>query len=287
MSPNRTASHEVDAPPIFKRASISSVDTSSPRATRSQKDSRDLFIPANRNESLNENDELSRQSFNPVENAKEHFNFANEIQNAADEAKGRLGLQENLYKPPPSSNSTSSLPLTTFDNGDSDSGLSSPPPETPELSPTQKNIDYVNNATLDFTEHRAARCPLCNEAIDRDFFDSSVGLKRLTVRQQEQFCRIHKKHSAEVTWEKQGYPKIDWHQLNEGLQHYYDAIDEILQGKRSSFYRNAFEDSMKSRKDRTLRKNLMEGEEVEGSSPGYYGSRGAKLMFENPTAVDQ
>ena len=197
-------------------------------------------------------------------------------------AKEKLGLSVETYKPPISPKTTSSLPSTYFDDISSNSPLSSPPPETPDTSPTQKNIDYVNNAALGLARTYLSRCPFCREEVDKAFFDECVGPERLTVRQQEIFCKAHKKYTAEAIWEKQGFPKIDWHQLDERLRNYHNDIDDILQGQRFSFYRNAFEDLVKNRKDRTIHKSLMNGHEIEEMTPGYYGSRGARIMYANP-----
>ena len=59
-------------------------------------------------------------------------------------------------------------------------------------------------------------------------------------------------------------------------------MDDILSRRKSSFYRNVFEDSLKSGKSKTIQERLIGGDEIEGMSPGYYGGRGAKLMYDPP-----
>ncbi len=194
----------------------------------------------------------------------------------------KLGIPDIQFRAPPSSKTTSSLPSTSFDDSRSSSTLSSPPPEIEiiDVSPTQKNVEYVTNAALVFAkEDSAPKCPCCNERVESLFFKEWTGGRRLTIRQQADFCKAYKKHKAENEWREQGFPHIDWHGLNERLNKFHHAIDEILQGRKSSFYRNVFEDLVKSGKDRTLRKTLMNGDELEEPTPGYYGSRGARIMY--------
>lgn len=197
-------------------------------------------------------------------------------------AAEKLGIPDIQFKPPPSSKTTSSLPSTSFDDTSDTSTLSSPPSEMEimDVSPTQKNVEYVTHAALVFAqEDSAPKCPLCNERVDSLFFEEWTGGRRLTIRQQVDFCRAYKKHMAGNEWRKQGFPDIDWQCLDERLNKYHYAIDDILQGRRFSFYRNVFEDLVKSGKDRKMRKTILNGDEFEESTPGYYGSRGARVMY--------
>lgn len=99
----------------------------------------------------------------------------------------------------------------------------------------------------------------------------------MSLRQQAQFCMSHKERSAESEWVERGYPEIDWQQLDTRIAKYYTLMDDILSQRKLSFYRNAFEDSLKSGKNRTLQECLLKGE-IDTTSPGYYGGRGAKVM---------
>lgn len=101
----------------------------------------------------------------------------------------------------------------------------------------------------------------------------------MTLRQQTQFCKAHKERSAESEWIERGYPKIDWQQLDARIADFHISMDDILSRRKSSFYRNAFEDTLKSGKNKTIQESLIGGDEIEGMSPGYYGGRGAKVMY--------
>lgn len=197
-------------------------------------------------------------------------------------AAEKLGIPDIQFKLPPSSKTTSSLPSTSLDDSSDTSTLSSPPSEMEiiDVSPTQKNVEYVTHAALVFAQEGSApKCPLCNERVDSLFFEEWTGGRRLTIRQQVDFCRAYKKHMAGNEWRKQGFPHIDWQCLDERLNKYHYAIDDILQGRRFSFYRNVFEDLVKSGKDRKLRTTILHGDGFEESTPGYYGSRGARVMY--------
>lgn len=237
-----------------------------------------------------ETNEHPEEPMDIVELAKEQFAPSTEVRNAAQLAQGKLGLLAKPYKPPPSSKTESSLPSTSMDDASSDSPLSSLSSETSEisetvdLSPTQKNIEYVKKVSLVFEKDRNRKCPICKESIDQVFWERYPNVDRRRIREQAQFCKAHKKHTAEVSWEEQCFPKIDWQLLDERLKDYHNAVDDILQGRRISFYRNAFEDLVKSRNERTLRKDLMNGNEIEELVPGYYGSRGAKIMYGDPSS---
>ena len=63
---------------------------------------------------------------------------------------------------------------------------------------------------------------------------------------------------------------------------YSEAINEIFKGERFSYYRNAYDDFLKREKHKTLKQSLLQGGGIEDFSPGYYGSRGARIMFVSP-----
>ncbi|KAG8527025.1 uncharacterized protein KY384_008454 [Bacidia gigantensis] len=126
-----------------------------------------------------------------------------------------------------------------------------------------------------------ARCPLCKTLVDRIFFEGYTGARRLTLKEQAGFCAAHKINAARSEWQERGYPRIEWDRLKDRMSTYHPQIEQLLRGDRPSFYRNALEDSVKSGKNRTLKQALVQGGALEGLSPGYYGSRGAKIFVED------
>lgn len=158
---------------------------------------------------------------------------------------------------PSSTVPASSLPSHSSENLTVSSGLSSPP-----RSPS------------------TARCPLCNSSVDKEFFYEETGGRRLKLREQAAFCKAHNVRSANIQWRDRGYPDINWQDFDGRITGYHSVLDDILQGRRVSYYRNAFEDSMKKGMNRTLRQTLLQGQSTEALSPGYYGSKGARIMYE-------
>ena len=121
---------------------------------------------------------------------------------------------------------------------------------------------------------------MCKQPIDKSYLEEFCEVDtRMSLRQQSQFCKAHKERSAKSEWEERGYPEIDWLQLDTRITKFHTFMDDVLLRRKSSFYRNAFEDTLKSGKNKTLQESLMGGDEIEGTSPGYYGGRGAKVMY--------
>ena len=116
-----------------------------------------------------------------------------------------------------------------------------------------------------------ARCPMCNQPCD------ATELKKwgtMNTRQQERFCRSHRRHTAEKKWSSKGYPEIDWEKLDSRISEHHDFVKAILNGA-DCHYRKTFEEMVAAGKGRSLRKmdaNL---------TPGYYGSRGLNTISEH------
>jgi hypothetical protein len=116
-----------------------------------------------------------------------------------------------------------------------------------------------------------ARCPMCNQPCDAAEL-SKWGT--MNTRQQERFCRFHRKTTAENKWSSKGYPKIDWERLDSRISKRHDFIKDLLNGA-VCHYRKTFEELVAAGKGRALRKmdsNL---------TPGYYGSRGLNMISEH------
>ena len=201
-----------------------------------------------------------------------------DLQNLVATTKDKLELpREAQFKQAPSSLTASSLPSMPYDVASSASSLSSPP-DSPVLDASHEHNAFLESVAPGFNVQPLANCPVCKEVVDRDFLESFDCGKRLNVRQQTRFCRAHKQQSANTDWESRGYPKIDWRHLDDRLRKFHPALEDVLRGARPSFYRNAFEDRVKSGKNRRMQQSIV-GSEFEGLLPGYYGSRGARVMY--------
>lgn len=121
-------------------------------------------------------------------------------------------------------------------------------------------------------------CPMCGVSIDAEFLKEFANGRRLNVRLQNQFCRSHRKRSAELEWVKKGYPDIDWETFPTRVRGHFPALEKVMVvGEQSkSFFRNSLASSIKSGKEKT--RLTIEGDSMEMMSSGYYGSKGSRKM---------
>ncbi|RDW78081.1 hypothetical protein BP5796_05933 [Coleophoma crateriformis] len=120
-------------------------------------------------------------------------------------------------------------------------------------------------------------CPVCNEPVDEDDLKAWIektGKKNLDFTQQTKFCRSHQKKSAKTKWQSKGYPEINWDELDSRVSKQHTLIKVLIRGG-PCYYRTALDRAVKSGKHRTLK------EMSSGLVPGYYGSRGLRVMQEN------
>ncbi|KAL9607832.1 MAG: hypothetical protein Q9167_007295 [Letrouitia subvulpina] len=185
--------------------------------------------------------------------------------------------------PPASSVTVSSGPSMDLDVDIDDSSLSTPlssVPEIEEFDASDEELEFLKNCATQRAESPKAKCPMCRSVVSRLFLEGYLNSDHLNLRQQARFCKAHKIRSAEQEWRDQGYPSIDWMGFEQRLATYEHEINDVLRGDRKSFYRNSFEDQVKSGKDRTLQQALVSGSGWEGLRMGYYGSRGARVIMD-------
>lgn len=200
-----------------------------------------------------------------------------DLMNLVDLQKDKLRIPDLQYREPTSSVTVSSIPSASFNDDSSLSSISSAP-DSPELEALKEQFSFPELGVAKYYDHPSAKCPVCREPVERSFLGEFDAGKRLNVRQQVRFCKAHKMRSAENEWQAKEYPKIDWTHLGERLGKFYPVIDDLLKGDKPSFYRNAFEDQVRSGQNRTLQQSLISGQGFDGLAPGYYGSKGSRLM---------
>lgn len=191
----------------------------------------------------------------------------------AEATRPKSDLRDFHSAIPSSSMTASSRRSTSNDRASAFSSPISSPPSSPELDALIEEFPSLASKTAIFY-HPAitAQCPYCKDRVDRDFlldYDTTV---RLSVREQIRFCKAHRVRSAEVEWKEKGYPTIDWPGFDKRLTKFHAHLDDILENKRASFYRNAYEERFKSRQNETAEQS------VKNLELGYYGSRGAESM---------
>jgi hypothetical protein len=126
-------------------------------------------------------------------------------------------------------------------------------------------------------QNTASICPMCHMPVDSDFLESWSNGKPMKTHRQVDFCLAHNKRSAVKEWDETGYPTIDWEALEDRLETHHARIKEIIDGSRSHF-RDILEDEIRTGKNKTLVQSIKANKSL---MPGYYGSRGLRVMQEN------
>lgn len=202
----------------------------------------------------------------------------NEVDNLMGPNKAKLPDSSLVL---PSSMTASSLRSTSNDDSSPLSSPMSSPLSSPDIDALMQDLPIHTSKPLILPDPTIeTKCPVCGELVQRAFLEEfDCGTKPLTIRQQTQFCKAHNSRSAMNEWKNKGYPIIDWLHLNERLASFHDSIDNILKGKQRSYYRDSFENQLKNRQSRIIKNSLEKGSGMEDLEPGYYGSRGARIMY--------
>ncbi|KAI9812456.1 MAG: hypothetical protein M1827_004687 [Pycnora praestabilis] len=197
---------------------------------------------------------------------------------------GRHGTY-NEKQPLTSSTASSSVPSGIVDEEAlSDSSSLSSLPESPIFGSSQEDPELFGADIPSYKVSSVSRCPMCKEKVDLDFLEEFDNGKRMNVRKQAQFCRAHKQRTAKKDWQSRGYPDIDWHNFDTRIRRFQSSLDDLLECRKPSFYRNALESSVRGGRNRTLAQSIMSGD-FHGLTPGYYGSRGARVMMESIMSI--
>jgi hypothetical protein len=141
-------------------------------------------------------------------------------------------------------------------------------------SSTLSNLDQSDEETRTAASLAAstasAVCPWCGKPVKAEAL-KSLSKGRMNVRMQTRFCRMHQKQTARDDWQLAGYPDINWDTLPDRLARHHDLLLSIVNGERTSPFRDALAEDIRKGKSRTLRQE-------ENLNPGYYGPRGFNLM---------
>ncbi|KAH8591377.1 RTC4-like domain-containing protein [Bisporella sp. PMI_857] len=123
----------------------------------------------------------------------------------------------------------------------------------------------------DFDILSQSRCPMCHAPVDEGLLKKAGNMN---TRQQEKFCRSHQRDTAKALWREKDYPDIDFETLSSRILRHHDFIQNLIQGQDCHF-RQVLDDAVKGGTDRTLLKS------TRNLTPGYYGSRGLKIISEH------
>lgn len=149
-------------------------------------------------------------------------------------------------------------------------------------APSAALVNLDNHVDDESTDHERqldpgmALCPICDEQVDQELLKQFSNGERMKLVRQVKFCRMHKKLSAQKTWEEKGYPFIDWAKLQERVEGHHDFLKSIIMGTGSHFG-DILQENIRTGQARTLltTKDYL--------TPGYYGLRGMSVMTETVT----
>ncbi|QSZ33919.1 hypothetical protein DSL72_005493 [Monilinia vaccinii-corymbosi] len=131
--------------------------------------------------------------------------------------------------------------------------------------------DFEREDSSDLNDYTGPRCPMCNEHVAAEDLEA---FGEMNTRRQEKFCLSHQRKSARSDWKSKGYPDIDWTTLDSRISNHHAFIKKIIGGA-SCHSRSILDETIKAGKDRNLMKSTT------NLIPGYYGSRGLRLISEN------
>ncbi|ESZ95564.1 hypothetical protein SBOR_4044 [Sclerotinia borealis F-4128] len=130
---------------------------------------------------------------------------------------------------------------------------------------------FEREDSLDLDDYIGSRCPMCNEPVAAEDLEA---FGEMNTRKQEKFCLSHQRKSALSDWESKGYPDIDWTALDSRIASHHTFIKKIIDGA-SCHSRSVLDETIRAGKDRNLMKSTT------NLIPGYYGSRGLRIISEN------
>ena len=100
----------------------------------------------------------------------------------------------------------------------------------------------------------------------------------MNFRQQYEICKLHKIAEAKQDWQERRYPEIDWDALDARLSRFQPVILRILDGEERSEFAEQLALMMNQEKMKTVMSRL-NGADLEGMVPGYYGTKGGRMMY--------
>jgi hypothetical protein len=142
-----------------------------------------------------------------------------------------------------------------------------PVDKSPSVDPTESELA---------SSHQP--CPMCSNPVRaRDLELFAAECPSMSMRDQQRFCRQHKKAEGEAEWIARGYPKIDWDTLDKRMNNFRGEMVWFLERPEKSWFRGVLEQRVDAGKGRNLTK--LTATEMQDISVGYYGTRGLRAMY--------
>jgi hypothetical protein len=171
-------------------------------------------------------------------------------------------------------------------------GAVSDSPELSELSDPDSDVEEVDPKTLGLPTPKeyipSVDCKGCGKQVPlllkQEFEDKYNHGKVLTYKKWSWFCDHHKREDARQVWQERGYPNIKWESFEKRLQAHYDRLLAVLERRATSIYRDRLQKRVDSGSTRSAAAAYNPGSSDDSDleiKPGYYGSKGEKLMTEH------
>jgi hypothetical protein len=124
-------------------------------------------------------------------------------------------------------------------------------------------------------------CPICLKPIEMSAaLRIPLDLDSLPYQQQQKFCSQHQVAEAKDHWQKRGYLKVSWEELEcFRIHEKLPKLKEVINRDATSFYRDQLDAKIKDAKGnrKKIRAYLNEGI-VDVVKQGYFGPKGARIM---------
>lgn len=165
----------------------------------------------------------------------------------------------------------------------------------PNSSAPQKDLDDLKDYIADLPQEdsEGTQCAICKTPVTPDDYWAYWSGKENKIKNQSEFCRIHKVKSAREEYASENLPAIDWKALPDRIGKHRMKLFAILNNKQASEYRDRYEPIALTGKAAAVpsrRKDLPEHVQEELDSytmddhctyPGYYGPHGRRVITEN------
>jgi hypothetical protein len=121
-------------------------------------------------------------------------------------------------------------------------------------------------------------CNACLRKVERsEMRELCAKYKGTGIRRWQRICAAHQKRKAERLWLKNGYPMIDWQDLEEGrIPRHIPHLNNVLRRNTPSFYLAEL-DAVVQKGRKALHGYLKDGV-IDVAKQGYYGPRGARVL---------
>ena len=171
-------------------------------------------------------------------------------------------------------------------------GSLSDSPELSELSELDSDVEEVDPRTLNLPTPGeyvlTVKCKGCGKNVQallkEEFEDRYNDGKPLSYKKWGWFCDHHKKEDARQIWQERGYPEIKWNSIEKRLRAHHDRLLAVLEKRSTSLYRDRLQKRVDSGSTRSAAAAYNPSSSEDGEleiKPGYYGSKGEKLMTEH------